>query len=139
MSSQPTRETFWWQAGMPQHGLALVEVLAALVLFAIAGAIVASAATTNVRSMRAAAMRGRLVALAAREMARQQVLVVPGTRTESFRDAAGHSNITGNFAGTITRETTIDDEGTLATLTVTVATAPPGPHVRLTTRAYLSW
>jgi len=114
-----------------QRGQALIEVLAALVLFAMAGAVVASAAATNLRSLRAAGVRGRLVALAAREIARLQVLVTPGTHTEPFVDGAVHGAITG--------ETTVNEEGTLATLTATAAAAPQGPQVRLITRVHLPW
>jgi Tfp pilus assembly protein PilV len=114
-----------------ERGQTLIEVLAALVLFAMAGAVIASAATTNLRSLRAAGVRGRLVALAAREMARLQVTAVPGTRTEPFTDGA--------MRGTITGRTAVNEEGTLATLTATVAAAPPGPQVRLVTRVRLPW
>ena len=114
-----------------ERGQALVEVLAALVLFAMAGAVVASSATTNLRSLRAAGVRGRLVALAAREVARLQITATPGTHTAPFTD--------GQVRGIITGKTTVNDEGTLATITATVAAAPPGPHVHLATRVRLSW
>lgn len=114
-----------------RSGQTLVEVLAALVLFAMAGAVVASAATVNLRSVRAAAVRGRLVALATLEMARLQVLMAPGTHTKHFADGA--------MRGRITRATTVDDDGALATLAVTVAVPAPGPQVHLTTRAHLPW
>ncbi len=114
-----------------ERGHALIEVLAALILFALAGAVVASAATTNLRSLRAAEVRGRLVALAARELSRLQVLAEPGTRTQPLADDA--------ISGTITGETIVNEEATLATHTATVATVPPGPRVRLVTRTRLPW
>lgn len=49
-------------------GYALVEALVAIALVALAGTVVAAAATTNMRALRAAAVLERLVALASREL-----------------------------------------------------------------------
>jgi hypothetical protein len=110
----------------------LVEVLAALVLFAFAGAVVASTATLSIRSLRATAVRGRLVTLAARELAALQAgSVAVGDTTERVAEPGvrGHAR----------RSTTVADDGVLATHDVTLTAEPPAIHVTLATRRLVPW
>ena len=114
---------------MRADGYALVEMLAALVLFAVAGLVVASAAGTNLRHARTAATRGKLAAIAAHEMARLQVAHTPGTRERALD--------TGGLQGRVAHTSTPDEDERLTTLTVTVTV--PGLSVHLATRALLPW
>jgi Tfp pilus assembly protein PilX len=115
-----------------EAGTALIEVLAALVLFAFAGAVVASTATLSIRSLRATAVRGRLVAFAARELAALQAAAVAvGDATERLAEPS--------VRGHVERSTTVDDDGVLATHRVTLTADPPAARVTLATRRLVPW
>jgi hypothetical protein len=116
-----------------ERGTALIEALAALTLLAIAGAVVASAASANLRAVRSGAVRGRLLAIAARELADLQTQpAIEGTHTAPLGDEAG-------IRGDVTRTTAIDSTAHLANLTVTVEAGPPRQVVTLATRRSLPW
>ena len=115
---------------MPERGAALVESLAALLLMGIAGAIVASAATTSLRAVRRAEACERLTAIAARELALLQARDAPeGTVTRWLDDpgaamperltTTAHRRLDGVAELVVTAEG--DPDGVTAT-SVTVAT-----------------
>jgi hypothetical protein len=116
-----------------ERGTALIEALAALTLLAIAGAVVAGAASTNLRALRSGTVRGRLLAIAARELADLQTLpAVEGSYTAALGDEAG-------IRGNVTRTTAIDLTAHLAELTVTVEAGPPRQVITLATRRSVPW
>jgi type II secretory pathway pseudopilin PulG len=67
-----------------QRGSTLIEALAALVLVALAGAIVAAAARTNLRATRSAAALQRLTAAAALDIARVEARGAPAGIEETI-------------------------------------------------------
>lgn len=120
--------------GRGERGTALVEALAALTLLAIAGAVAASAASTNLRAVRSGAVQGRLLAIAARELADLQTLpVVDGSQTTALDDDQA------GIRGDVTRTASLDATAHLATLTVTIEAGPPRHVVTLATRRILPW
>ena len=113
-------------------GSALVEALAATALIALAGAVVASAATTSLGAVRRANVIRRLVAVAARELATLQAADAPSGTDESTIVEPG-------FAPSVYRQTRVTrrPDG-VAELEVTVRTEPPAETVGLTTRMVVS-
>jgi len=97
-------------------GAALVEVLAAMTLFAIAGSVVAAAAATNLRALRTATTLEYLVAMASRELAIAQAKGAPPTSDDGVVDEPAIGAVRRQLV--VTREA--DD---LATLVIAVATA----------------
>jgi hypothetical protein len=108
------------------RGSALVEALAALVLLALAGSVVAAAATANLRALRTAVVLERLVARAVHELSLAQARGAPVTSEDA--------TTTDPDLGTVGRhlEVTRDADG-VATLAVRL-TAPNAPPMELTTR-----
>ena len=114
-------------------GSALVEALVALVLIAMAGLVVATAATNGLRATHRAATLTRTTALAARELARLASQITPATTdahaaatvaVAGFRDPAG-------CATDVTRD------GNLVDLAVAVDAGHPPERVVLTTQRLL--
>ena len=108
------------------RGSALVETLVAIALLALAGSVLAAAATTNLRALRTAAVLERLVALATRELSIAQA-----------RGALATSEDTTTVdpdLGVVARHLEITrDAGGVATLAVRV-TARGAPPLDLGTR-----
>jgi hypothetical protein len=113
-------------------GAALVEALAASALIALAGAVIASAATTSLGAVRRAGTIQRLVAVAARELATLQAAGAPAGTDDSALVEPG-------FAPQVYRRTRITrrPDG-LAELEVTVRSEPSGETVGLVTRMAVS-
>jgi hypothetical protein len=116
------------RAAGARRGTALVEALAALALVALAGGVLAAAATTNLRATRAAATLERLTAEAARELALAQAGGAPAGTEETPLAAPGLD------PGTTRRlEVSRDDSHGVTTLDLRLTT-PGTPPFRLTTR-----
>ena len=111
-------------------GSALVESLVALVLIALAGLVVATAATTGLRATRRAATLTRATALAGRELARLASAVTAATA-----DATATSTLTvSGFVAPVQCATDMTRDGDLVDLAVTVDAGQPAEHVALATR-----
>ncbi len=102
----------------------------ALVLIAIAGLMVATAAANGLRASARAATLGRATAYAARELA--TVANVAATAT----DAAASRSVSG-FAAPVACTTDVERDGALVTLAVAVDAGRPPEHVALATRRLL--
>lgn len=111
-------------------GSALVESLVALVLIAIAGLVVASAATTGLRAASRAATLTRATALASRELAALASQAATATSTTTTNAVAG-------FVDPVTCATDVARDDRLVTLTVAVDAGRPAEHVALVTRRWL--
>jgi Tfp pilus assembly protein PilV len=113
-----------------EAGSALVESLVALVLIALAGLIVATAATTGLRATGRAATLTRATGLAGRELAR-----LASTVTAATTDAttSGTLAVTG-FVDPVQCATGVTRDGDLVDLTVTVEAGRPAEGVALATR-----
>ncbi|MCC6849147.1 MAG: hypothetical protein IT294_11660 [Deltaproteobacteria bacterium] len=111
-------------------GSALVESLAALVLIALAGALVASAARSALRAAHRAATLTRATALAGRELARLAATAETAASEEATLAAAG-------FPGPVTCVRTITRDGLVADLRVGVVAGRPAERVALGTRRLL--
>lgn len=117
--------------GRHDAGSALIESLVALGLVALAGAIVASAATTGLRATRRAATLAPLTALAARELAVVSAQAAVATSGESTLAAAG-------FAEPLAVATDVARADGLATLRVRIEGGRPRERVVLTTRVQVA-
>jgi hypothetical protein len=108
-------------------GSALIEVLAAMTLFAVAGSIVAAAALTNLRALRTATTLEYLVAVASRELSAAQAKGAPETSDDALITEAG--------TGIVVQRQLLVTRGAndLATLVVAVAAAG-APTVTVRTR-----
>jgi hypothetical protein len=116
------------KCGLARHtaGAALVEVLAAMTLFAIAGSVVSAAAVTNLRALRTATTLEYLVAMASRELAIAQVKGAPPTSDDGVVDEPA--------IGAVRRQLVVTREANdLATLVIAVATTG-SPTVTMRTR-----
>jgi Tfp pilus assembly protein PilV len=112
------------------RGSALVEALVALVLIALAGLIMASAAATALRVAGRAATLSRATALAARELARLANVAATATAGDSTLAVTG-------FAAPVACVTEVERNGPLASLAVRVDAGRPAEHVVLATRRVL--
>jgi Tfp pilus assembly protein PilV len=113
-----------------QDGSALVEALVALVLIAIGGLVVATAAANGLRASGRAATLGRTTAYAARELA------TVASRAATATDASTSRSVSG-FAAPVACATDVERDGALVTLAVAVDVGVPAEHVALTTRRLL--
>jgi type II secretory pathway pseudopilin PulG len=111
-------------------GAVLVEVLAAMTLFAIAGSVVSAAALANLRALRTATTLEYLVTIASRELSIAQAKGALPTADDTTLDDPG--------LGTVRRQLLVTREpDDLATLVVTVA-ATASPTVTVKTRMLVS-
>lgn len=107
-------------------GMALVEVLAAMTLFAIAGSVVSAAALTNLRALRTATTLEYLVTIASRELSIAQAKGAAPTAEDTLLDDLS--------IGIVRRQLLVTREpNDLATLAVAV-TATGSPTVTVRTR-----
>jgi hypothetical protein len=113
-----------------EAGSALVEALVALVLIALAGLIVATAATTGLRAAGRAATLTRATALAGRELARLASGVDAATADATSRTTLA---VTG-FVDPVQAAASAARDGDLVDLTVTVEAGRPVERVTLATR-----
>jgi Tfp pilus assembly protein PilV len=105
----------------------LVEALVALVLIAIAGLMVAAAATAGLRATSRAATLTRTTALAARELA---LLANQAGTAASERTTVAVPG----FADPVTRASDVRRDGAVVALTVRVDAGRPPERVTLATR-----
>ena len=111
-------------------GAVLVEVLAAMTLFAIAGSVVSAAAVANLRALRMATSLEYLVTIASRELSAAQANGAPPTSEDAVLADPG--------LGTVRRQLVVTREpDDLATLVVTVA-AESAPPVTVRTRMFVA-
>jgi hypothetical protein len=109
-------------------GATLVEAVVALGLVALAGAVVASAATAGLRAARRAATLAPLTAVAARELASLAARAADATSGESTLAVPG-------FAAPVALAAEVERDAGLATLRVHVDGGRPAERVTLVTRA----
>lgn len=117
---------------LTNYGAALVEALAATVLVAVAGAVVAAAATTSLRAVRRAGAIERLTTVAARELAAAQATgALPGADDATLAEPG--------FALPLSRRTLVTRRNNgIVELAVSVHAEPDGDTVGLTTRMLVS-
>jgi type II secretory pathway pseudopilin PulG len=113
-----------------QTGSALVEALVAIVLIAIAGATVATAAATGLRATRRAATLEHVTALASRQLA-----VV----TSRGADAAASDTVVTvpGIVGPVQQTTDVDRDGRVIATSARVSGGRPSESVTLATRVLL--
>lgn len=120
-------------AGRGHAGSALVESLVALVLVAIAGALVASAAQSGLRAAARAATLVRASALAGRELARVAGAAANATAGETMATLA----VTG-FPEPVVCTTDVARDDAVVTLAVDVVAGRPSERVSLATRRFVA-
>lgn len=99
----------------------------ALVLIAVAGTVVATAAAAGLRATHQAATLGRAAALAGRELS------AIASRAATASTSATTLTVPG-FPGTVQRTTTVERAGTVVTLSVRIDAGRPPVQVGLATR-----
>jgi hypothetical protein len=113
-----------------QAGSAVVESLAALVLVALAGALVASAARSALRAAHRAATLTRATALAGRELARLAATAATATSDDATLALTG-------FPAPVTCTRTVAHDDLVVDLRVDVAAGRPIERVAVGTRRLL--
>lgn len=117
--------------GRRDAGSALVESLVALVLVAIAGALVASAARSGLRAAARAATLTRASALAGRELARLAATAASATSGEATLALPG-------FPDPVTCDADVARDANVVALAVDVVAGRPAERVTLATRRFLA-
>ncbi len=114
------------------RGSTIIEALVATTLVAFAGAVIASAAATNLGAVRRAGAIERLTTVAARELAAVQATAAAAASDEAALAEPG-------FASPLRRQTLVTRRADgIVELTVTVATEPAVERVSLATRVLVA-